>query len=195
MLAKPDFAATDGVRTTFFAQLIGGVERFFGTSAAAPQAAAVGALLREFDPGLLPVGIMTTLHNTGQRGRYQRVSNGSRRRVHRRRRGARKRQTAVPPRPCDRRDERKRPSHRELDRGADESRLPRHPLCRDPAARHAPAQTPTTFNSAATSEVVTGLTNGATYTFKVAAFNANGSGPPSAPGGATSSARPARRRR
>jgi len=46
------------------------------------------------------------------------------------------------------------------------------------------AQTPTRFNSAATSEVVTGLTNGATYTFKVAAFNANGSGPPSAPGGA-----------
>ena len=54
VLAKPDFAATDGVRTTFFAQLIGGVERFFGTSAAAPQAAAVGALLRQFDPRSRP---------------------------------------------------------------------------------------------------------------------------------------------
>ena len=66
VLAKPDFAATDGVRTTFFAQLIGGVERFFGTSAAAPHAAAVGALLRQFDPGLPPAGIISTLHNTGR---------------------------------------------------------------------------------------------------------------------------------
>ena len=47
------------------------------------------------------------------------------------------------------------------------------------------AQPSTVFNSAATSEVVTGLTNGATYTFKVAAFNVNGLGPTSAAGGTT----------
>ena len=47
------------------------------------------------------------------------------------------------------------------------------------------AQTPRTFNSPATSEVVTGLTNGTTLTFKVAAFNVNGSGPASAAGGTT----------
>src|SRR5262249_55210008 len=36
-LAKPDAAATDGAATSFFAQLIGGVWRFFGTSEAAPH--------------------------------------------------------------------------------------------------------------------------------------------------------------
>jgi hypothetical protein len=47
------------------------------------------------------------------------------------------------------------------------------------------AQTPTTFNSTATAEVVTGLTNGTADTFTVRAFNMNGSGPPSAPTAAT----------
>ena len=36
-----------------------------------------------------------------------------------------------------------------------------------------------TFNSAATSQTITGLTNATTYTFKVAAKNANGTGPQS----------------
>ncbi len=42
------------------------------------------------------------------------------------------------------------------------------------------AQTSVTFNSAATTETLTGLTNTQTYTFKVAATNANGKGPQSA---------------
>jgi hypothetical protein len=50
------------------------------------------------------------------------------------------------------------------------------------------AQTATTFNSTATSQTVTGLTNGTTYTFKVAAKNANGTGPQSAPSPPTSTA-------
>ncbi|HET7049754.1 MAG TPA: PKD domain-containing protein [Solirubrobacteraceae bacterium] len=49
-LAKPDAAATDGAATSFFAELIGGVWRFFGTSEAAPHAAALAALLRQAYP-------------------------------------------------------------------------------------------------------------------------------------------------
>ena len=38
-------------------------------------------------------------------------------------------------------------------------------------------QSPTTFNSTATTQTVTGLTNGTAYTFTVAATNAAGTGP------------------
>ena len=47
------------------------------------------------------------------------------------------------------------------------------------------AQPSTVFNERATSEVVTGLTNGSTYMFKVAALNVNGLGTASAAGGTT----------
>ncbi|MBV8713248.1 MAG: PKD domain-containing protein, partial [Solirubrobacterales bacterium] len=50
VLAKPDVAATDGAATTFFAQQIGGVWRFYGTSEAAPHAAAIAALLLQGYP-------------------------------------------------------------------------------------------------------------------------------------------------
>ncbi|MFI5122991.1 MAG: S8 family serine peptidase [Vicinamibacteria bacterium] len=46
VLAKPDISATDGGLTTFF----GGGNRFFGTSAAAPHAAAVAALQLDANP-------------------------------------------------------------------------------------------------------------------------------------------------
>ncbi|MEU8219616.1 fibronectin type III domain-containing protein [Micromonospora taraxaci] len=42
------------------------------------------------------------------------------------------------------------------------------------------AQTPQTFTGTATTQIVTGLTGGATYTFRVAAINAAGTGPQSA---------------
>lgn len=55
-----DFAATDGVATSFFAQLIAGTWRFYGTSAAAPHAAAVGALLRQKQPCRTPAEILAS---------------------------------------------------------------------------------------------------------------------------------------
>ncbi len=48
-LAKPDVTATDCGVTTFFASKVGAIWRFCGTSAAAPHAAAVAALLRQGD--------------------------------------------------------------------------------------------------------------------------------------------------
>jgi hypothetical protein len=48
VLHQPDFTASDGGCTTFFAQQAAGdCWRFFGTSAAAPHAAAVAALLKQ----------------------------------------------------------------------------------------------------------------------------------------------------
>lgn len=44
VLNKPDFAATDGGKTSFF----GNANRFYGTSAAAPHAAGVAALIKEY---------------------------------------------------------------------------------------------------------------------------------------------------
>ena len=50
MISKPDLAATDCGKTTFFAFLSGGFWRFCGTSAAAPHAAAVAALMLQAKP-------------------------------------------------------------------------------------------------------------------------------------------------
>src|SRR6185295_13985291 len=62
----PAFAATDGVRTSFFAQQIGGVWRFYGSSAAAPQAAAIGALLQSKNALLTPAQVVSALHDTAR---------------------------------------------------------------------------------------------------------------------------------
>ena len=60
LVSKPDVAATDGVQNTFF----GFNDRFFGTSASAPHAAAVGALQEEANPDLSPTQIYAAQRST-----------------------------------------------------------------------------------------------------------------------------------
>jgi hypothetical protein len=67
MRQKPEIVAPDGGDTTFFGYSDyegNGHPNFFGTSAAAPHAAGVAALLRERDPLLTPDGVYTALQDT-----------------------------------------------------------------------------------------------------------------------------------
>ncbi len=61
VISKPDLVATDCGATTFFAQKSAGVWRFCGTSAAAPHAAAVAALMRQANPGASAAQIRAAL--------------------------------------------------------------------------------------------------------------------------------------
>ena len=63
---KPEIVAVDGGDTTFFGNDLepNGFPNFLGTSAAAPHAAGVAALLREFDAALTPDGIYTALQTS-----------------------------------------------------------------------------------------------------------------------------------
>ena len=66
---KPDFAAIDGTDTTFFGSSdfdSTGFLNFFGTSAAAPHAAAIAALLKEADSSLTPAQIYDRLETTAK---------------------------------------------------------------------------------------------------------------------------------
>ncbi len=64
--AKPDFAAIDGTNNTFFGGDAEGDGRpnFFGTSAAAPHAAAVAALMRQANPSLTASQVYSQLKQT-----------------------------------------------------------------------------------------------------------------------------------
>lgn len=61
---KPDLAATDCGATTFFASLSAGIWRFCGTSAAAPHAATVAALVRQAKPTLPEQQVRSALTDT-----------------------------------------------------------------------------------------------------------------------------------
>jgi hypothetical protein len=63
---KPEIVAPDGTNTTFFDNDIepDGFPNFFGTSAAAPHAAAVAALMLESDPTLTPASIYARLEGS-----------------------------------------------------------------------------------------------------------------------------------
>jgi hypothetical protein len=64
--SKPEIVAPDGADTSFFGSDsdADGFPNFFGTSAAAPHAAAVGALMLQAVPTLTPAQIRTALQNT-----------------------------------------------------------------------------------------------------------------------------------
>jgi hypothetical protein len=61
LIPKPDLTATDCGKTTFFAFLSAGFWRFCGTSAAAPHAAAVAALMLDAEPAAEPDEIRAAL--------------------------------------------------------------------------------------------------------------------------------------
>lgn len=66
VLAKPDVAATDGGANTFFGSFVSEVWRFFGTSASAPHAAAVAALMRDAKPSLSSAQVRAALTASAQ---------------------------------------------------------------------------------------------------------------------------------
>jgi hypothetical protein len=59
-----DMSATDGVQNSFFGGTLNGVHRFFGTSAAAPHAAAIAALIEQEHPCLTPAQVMQAMTST-----------------------------------------------------------------------------------------------------------------------------------
>jgi subtilisin family serine protease len=65
-ISKPDVAATDCGATTFFAVFAGGEWHFCGTSAAAPHAAGVAALMLDREPGATPGEIREALVASAQ---------------------------------------------------------------------------------------------------------------------------------
>jgi len=65
ILSKPDVAATDCGLTTFFAFFVSGQGwRFCGTSAAAPHAAGVAALMLDEEPGANPAEVRAALQSS-----------------------------------------------------------------------------------------------------------------------------------
>jgi subtilisin family serine protease len=73
ILSKPDVVATDGGANTFFGSCVSNTWRFFGTSAAAPHAAAVAALERQAVPGATPEEVkQAQLETAGPVGAFSR---------------------------------------------------------------------------------------------------------------------------
>jgi subtilisin family serine protease len=73
-ISKPDLIATDGGINTFFGSAVSGGYRFYGTSAAAPHAAAVAALILDGNPAAAAAEVRAALTETalpvGAEGEY-----------------------------------------------------------------------------------------------------------------------------
>ena len=176
-----DIAATDGAANSFFGQLVSGVWRFYGTSQAAPHAAAVAVLQLAAQPCRTPAELLAAQRASGIAiGSFDVDAVG----------GGRLDASAaignlapcqVPPgaptgvsgTPGD--------SQVALTWSAPAatgtSAITGYRVTPSTGASAQPAQT---FNSTATTQTITGLTNGTAYTFKVAAISAAGTGPDSA---------------
>lgn len=176
VMAKPDFAATDGVRTTFFAQQIMGVWRFYGTSAAAPQAAAIAALVQQDDPALGAMQVIARLRASARpvpiHGAATDVGGGYL--------DAHAALSGLLPLPGAPRN----PVAVPVNAGAfvswsAPSINPNFPITGYVVTPYLSgvAQAPRVFASPATRVLVTALTNGAGYTFGVVATDVHGSGP------------------
>ncbi len=59
-----DMTATDGTQNSFFGSFLAGFYRFYGTSAAAPHAAAVAALMLQKAPCLTPAQVIAAMKTT-----------------------------------------------------------------------------------------------------------------------------------
>ena len=78
ILSKPDVVATDCGLTTFFASFTGEGWRFCGTSAAAPHAAGVAALMLEEKPGAEPEEVRAALQSSALKvGAFEACAVGS----------------------------------------------------------------------------------------------------------------------
>jgi hypothetical protein len=64
VISKPDLTATDCGKTTFFAIFVSPFWRFCGTSAAAPHAAAVAALMLDAEPAASPSEVRAALEGS-----------------------------------------------------------------------------------------------------------------------------------
>ena len=178
VLEKPDFAATDNVQTAFFGDQVDGTWRFhghLGRGAASRRDRRAGA--REGSRSYARathVGVV----GHGSSRRYQRHHRRGRRRIPRRRR----RLASVNAVPAA-------PTAVTAANGDSQATIrwtaatvdPNYPITGYTISPFAAgvAQAPIVLDTAATTDVVTGLSNGTSYTFTVTATNTNGSGPAS----------------
>lgn len=182
VIAKPDIAATDDVQSKF-GFIESGVRRFAGTSAAAPQAAGIGALLEERDPALNPAEIMSTLSGTARAV----ANNGTASDVGGGYLDAAAALASVVPFPGVAKDVTAADGDTQSQvQWAAAPSNPNFPITSYVVTptKDGVAQAPIDTGTGTPGLLVTGLTNGSTYTFTVAAVNANGTGAESDPSSA-----------